>query len=100
MMVGFGESGGEPREDTLALMELYVVELIGNVSRRAQARSQRAGFASIQLRDLLKVLEEDEKKFLRVPYLLTGIQSMDIRKIQREMDPTAANNTNKSFLNA
>lgn len=99
MMIGFGESG-EPREDTVELMELYVIEFITNISKRAMSRSQRGGFSNIQLRDLLKVIEDDEKKFLRVPYLLTGIQSMDIKKIQREMDPTIGNNANKGLLNA
>jgi hypothetical protein len=80
MMIGFGESG-EPRDDTVELMELYVIEFISNISKRSLQRSQRGGFSTIQLRDLLKVIEEDEKKFLRVPYLLTGLQSMDIRKI-------------------
>lgn len=80
MMIGFGESG-EPREDTVELMELYVIEFINNISKRALQRSMRGGYNTIQLRDLLKVIEDDEKKFLRVPYLLTGLQSMDIRKI-------------------
>ncbi|CDW87722.1 UNKNOWN [Stylonychia lemnae] len=99
MMVGFGECE-EPRDDTMELMELYVIEFITNISKRAQQRSQRGGFTNIQLRDLLKVIEDDEKKFLRVPYLLTGIQSMDIKQIQREMDPTIGNNANKGLLNA
>ena len=51
------------------------------------ARSQRSGFNNIQLRDLLKVIEDDEKKFLRVPYLLTGIQSLDIKGMQKKIDP-------------
>lgn len=99
MMIGFGENS-DPRDDTVDLMELYVIEFITNISKRAQARSQRAGFGNIQLRDLLKVIEDDQKKFLRVPYLLTGIQSMDIRKLQKDMDPTLGNNSNKSLLNA
>eukprot|EP00347_Sterkiella_histriomuscorum_P002568 403367648 len=99
MMIGFGENE-EPRDDTMELMELYVIEFITNLSRRAMSRSARGGFSTIQLKDLLKVIEDDEKKFLRVPYLLTGIQSMDIKKIQREMDPTVGNNANKGLLNA
>lgn len=70
-MKGFGEFG-EPRDDTLELMESYVFEFINNLVHRSLARSQRSGFAQIQMRDLLKVIETDEKKFLRVPYILTG----------------------------
>lgn len=72
MMQGFGETG-EPREDTLELMEFYVYEFINNLAKRSLVKSQRSGFTQIQLRDLLKVIEEDDKKFLRVPYILTGV---------------------------
>ncbi len=71
MMQGFGESA-EPRDDTLDLMEAYVFEFINNVIHRSLARSQRAGFAQIQVRDLLKIIESDEKKLLRAPYIITG----------------------------
>ncbi len=71
MMQGFGETA-EPRDDTLDLMEAYVFEFINNVIHRSLARSQRAGFAQIQVRDLLKIIESDEKKLLRAPYIITG----------------------------
>lgn len=73
MMQGFGECS-EPRDDTIELMETYVYEFINNLVHRSLARSQRAGFAQIQMRDLLKVIEADEKKFLRVPYIITGLE--------------------------
>jgi len=38
MMIGFGECD-EPREDTLELMELYVIEFISNVTKRSLAKS-------------------------------------------------------------
>ena len=82
MMYGFGEER-EPRDDTLDLMELYVIEFVSNLAKRSLAKSQRGGFNSIQLRDLLKVIEDDDKKFLRVPYLLTGLEAIDIRKIKK-----------------
>ena len=47
-------------------------EFINNTVHRSLARSQRAGFAQIQVRDLLKVIEKDEKKLLRAPYIITG----------------------------
>ena len=53
-------------------MEAYVYEFITNIIHRSLGRSQRAGSAQIQVRDLLKVIENDQKKFLRVPYILTG----------------------------
>ena len=71
MMQGFGETA-DPRDDTLDLMEGYVFEFINNVIHRSLSRSQRAGFAQIQVRDLLKIIESDEKKLLRAPYIITG----------------------------
>jgi hypothetical protein len=71
MMHGFGEVDN-PRDDTLEMMETYVYEFITNVIHRSLAKSQRAGFAQIQIRDLLKVIESDQKKFLRVPYIHRG----------------------------
>ena len=38
MMYGFGEDK-DPNEETLELMELYVIEFISNVSKRALSRS-------------------------------------------------------------
>lgn len=81
MMQGFGEVSN-PREDTLELMEQYTIEFITNVTKRTLARSLRSKYNTIQLRDLLKVIEEDEKKFLRVPYLLTGLEAIDVGKIK------------------
>jgi len=71
MMHGFGEVDN-PRDDTLELMETYVYEFITNVIHRSLTKSQRGGFAQIQIRDLLKVIENDQKKFLRVPYIHRG----------------------------
>jgi hypothetical protein len=71
MMKGFGESG-EPRDDTLELLEAFVYEFTNNLVQRSLQRSQRSGFAQIQMRDVLKVIEKDEKKFLRMPYIITG----------------------------
>ena len=71
MMFGFGDVDS-PRDDTLDLMETYVYEFVTNVIHRSLARSQRAGFAQIQVRDILKVIESDQKKYLRVPYILKG----------------------------
>jgi len=70
-MRGFGESG-EPRDDTLELLESYVFEFINNLIQRTLQRSQRSGYSQIQVRDLLKVIEQDEKKFLRMPCIITN----------------------------
>jgi hypothetical protein len=44
------------------------------------------------------VIEDDDKKFLRVPYLLTGLEAIDIRKIKKQMDPTnQGNDLNKAL---
>eukprot|EP00349_Pseudokeronopsis_sp_Brazil_P004429 CAMPEP_0202961650 /NCGR_PEP_ID=MMETSP1396-20130829/5726_1 /ASSEMBLY_ACC=CAM_ASM_000872 /TAXON_ID= /ORGANISM="Pseudokeronopsis sp., Strain Brazil" /LENGTH=85 /DNA_ID=CAMNT_0049681641 /DNA_START=160 /DNA_END=415 /DNA_ORIENTATION=+ len=61
----------------MELMETYVIEYVTNVTRRAMARSQRSGYNTLMLRDLLKVIEEDDKKFLRVPYFLTMLQAVE-----------------------
>jgi len=44
----------------------------------------------------LKVIEEDEKKFLRVPYLLTGLQ--DMRKVRTAVDPSSISGPNKALF--
>jgi hypothetical protein len=46
MMYGFGEDQ-EPREDTLEIMEMYVIEFMSNLAKRSLSRSQRSGFNSI-----------------------------------------------------
>lgn len=56
MMIGFGETD-PPNDSTLELLEAYVYEFINNLVQRSLQRSQRAGFAQIQMRDLLKVIE-------------------------------------------
>ena len=48
----------------------------------------------------MKVIEDDEKKFLRVPYLLTGLESINIEKIKKHMDPIkSSNDPNKNLFN-
>ena len=42
-MHGFGEER-DPREETVQLMEIYVQEMITNLSKRANERSVRYGF--------------------------------------------------------
>ena len=81
-MFGFGEEE-EPNEDTIDLMEVYVVEFLSNITKRSLARSQRSGYNSIQLRDLLKVIEDDDKKFLRAPYMLAAQKAIDTSKIKK-----------------
>lgn len=48
----------------------------------------------------MKVIEEDDKKFMRVPYLLTGLEAIDINKIKKHMDPIkSSNDPNKNLFN-
>lgn len=72
MMRGFGESC-EPRDDTLELLEAFVYEFTNNLVQRSLKRSLRSGFAQIQIRDVLKVIESDDKKFMRMPYIINGV---------------------------
>ena len=48
---------------------------------------------------MLKVIEEDEKKFLRVPYILTGVQSMDyFKNLQEGGDPLKVGTEKRDWM--
>jgi hypothetical protein len=50
-------------------MEIYLIDFLSSILKNAYSRSRRAGYNKIKLRDLLKVIEYDQKLFLRVPTL-------------------------------
>ena len=69
LMYGFGDHP-EPNETSVGLLEVYVEEFIVNLVSRTARRSQRHGHNNLKLADILKVLQKDEKKFLRMSYIL------------------------------
>lgn len=69
-MYGFGDNE-TPSNDTVELLEQYVIEYIQNIAILAYKRSKRRGFNDIKLKDLLHVIKHDKKKFYRVPSLLS-----------------------------
>ena len=69
-MYGFGDDK-KPNENSVELLEIYVEEFISNLVTRAARRSQRWGNNLVTVADVLRVLKQDDKKYLRMPYLLT-----------------------------
>ena len=70
-MFGFGDNE-YPNEASLDLLEIYVEEFIVNLVVRTQRRAQRNGSNTLELADVLRSLQKDEKKFLRMPYILAA----------------------------
>ena len=87
LMYGFGDSA-RPNEGTLDLLETYTEEFVANLTSRALKRSQRHGSNVLQLGDVLKVLQKDEKKFLRMPYILASVKEVNpkLARINRIME--------------
>ena len=69
LMYGFGDNK-YPNETSVDLLEDYVQEFIVNLVVRTAKRSQRNCSNTLKLADVLRVLQKDEKKFLRMPYIL------------------------------
>ena len=69
-MYGFGDNE-YPNEASIDLLEVYLEEFIVNLVVRTAKRSQRNGSNTLKLADVLRVLQKDEKKFLKMPYILT-----------------------------
>ncbi len=69
-MYGFGDVEN-PDNETVELLEQYLMEYIQNISLLAFKRSKRRGFNEIKLKDLLYIIKNDKKKFYRVPSLLS-----------------------------
>ena len=75
-MYGFGDHEF-PNEASLDLLEIYVEEFIVNLVVRTARRSQRNGSNVLKLADVLRVLQKDEKKFLRMPYILAAHKEIE-----------------------
>ena len=77
-MYGFGDDR-IPNEQTVDQLEIYIEEFITNLVARASRRCQRHGNDTLKLADILRVLEQDQKKFFRMPYIITASQDMKKR---------------------
>ena len=73
-MYGYGDAE-TPNDATVDLLEVYVEEFVINMVSQALRRSQRHptthGSNNIRLADVLNVIKHDEKKYLRMPYILS-----------------------------
>ena len=78
LMYGYGDAI-LPNDETVDLMEVYVQEYVINLVSQAMRRSQRHtnGSNAIRLADVLNVLKHDEKKYLRMPYILSTQQEIN-----------------------
>ena len=77
-MYGFGDDI-RPNENSVDLLETYVQEFT-----RATKRSQRLGSREVKINDIIRVLKQDEKKYLRLPYVLT--MTMQLKKAKDDMN--------------
>ena len=86
-MFGFGDEVN-PHEASLDLLEVYTEEFVSNLVARAAKRSHRVGSNTLKLADILKVIEKDEKKFLRMPYLLAAQKETNrtLQVVKNHMD--------------
>ena len=72
MLVAFGDFEEVP-DQTVQTLEVYLIDYLSSILKEAYRRSKRAGYNKIRIKDLLKVVEYDEKLFLRVPALYRSI---------------------------
>lgn len=82
-MFGFGDDKN-PNEATVDLLEIYIEEFVINLVAQSMRRSQRHGTNSIRLPDVLNVIKHDEKKFFRMPYILSTQE--EINKARANID--------------
>ena len=83
-MYGFGDHR-HPEEASVEVLESYVEEFILNLVTRALKRSQRNNSNVVTVADTLRVLKQDEKKYLRMPYVLT--MNKILKGAKQELDP-------------
>ena len=82
-MYGFGDDQN-PSDASVDLLEIYVEEFITNLVGRSLRRRLRHGDNQIKVADVLEVLKTDEKKYLRMPYILTTAKEFSM--IRTELD--------------
>ena len=89
LMYGYGDDRN-PNEATVDLLEVYIEEFVVNLVAQAMRRSHRHppthGSNNLRLADVLNVIKHDEKKFLRMPYILSTQQEINQTKQSLEQN--------------
>ena len=80
LMYAFGDDI-DPDEESVELMEGYLVEYVSNLVNRVHNRSQRAGSHNMQLGDLIHYLKQNEAVYYRVPFILEMNKKVDRKKL-------------------
>ena len=80
LMYAFGDDMN-PDEESVELMEEYLIEYVSNLVNRVHKRSQLAGFHSMQVGDLIHYLKENETIYYRVPLILEMNKKVDRKKL-------------------
>ena len=88
LMYGFGDVE-KPDQESIELLQDYVIEYIQNIAYAAYRRNKRKGSNEISLRDLLYVLKKDKKRYYRIPKLITFYDNA--KSIKRKNDPFSSN---------
>ena len=71
LMFGCGDQS-EPDQKSLELLELYYEEAMTNLIVQASRRCQRHGGGNtVRVADILYTIRKDEKKYLRMPYIIS-----------------------------
>ena len=85
-MYGYGDGHDQRNlnENSIDLLEVYVEEFICNLVSRSARRRQRHGENTIRVADVLHILKQDEKKYLRMPYILTTSNQINKEKKDAE----------------
>ena len=78
-MYGYGDDPN-PSEASVDLLEIYLEEFVTNLVSRSLRRRLRHGDNVIKVADVLEVLKFDEKKYLRMPYILTTAKEFSLIK--------------------
>ena len=76
LMFGFGDDPN-PDEKSVDVMEGYFEEIILNLVTQSSRRSQRHGSNQLRLADVLHTIRKDDKKFLRMPYIITAYRDIE-----------------------
>ena len=96
LMYGCGDDPN-PDEKTLDLVEAYFEEVLINLVVQSSRRAQRHGSNSLRLSDVLHVIRKDDRKYLRMPYIINACQDIakttgDLNAQNRDLDEQAKKN--------
>ena len=85
IMYGFGDVEN-PDQESVELLQEYVIEYIQNIAYAAFRRNKRKGSNELSLRDLLYVLKKDKKRYYRIKNLIHFYENA--KSIKKRNDPT------------